>query len=205
MLAAATAELSRAGFDLVHPFDVRACAAETGTPLDGGALGLFVGNTRALWPIFTAARAATPELAAASDPLELYTERTIDRVAYSIANARVYYSHRTYDGAFLPLQRLAVAAGIGTLSPTHFVIHPVYGPWFALRAVIVCDGEPPPRAAAERACTCDQRCLDAFTRAVESSGPDRWRAWLAVRDACTAGREHRYSDEQIAYHYSFLR
>jgi cyanocobalamin reductase (cyanide-eliminating) / alkylcobalamin dealkylase len=205
VLAAVAAELSRAGFDLVHPFDARACASETGAVLDGGALGLFVGNTRALWPVFTAARAADAELAAASDPLELYAERVIDRVAAGIQNARVYYSHRMYDGGFLPLQRLAVAAGIGTLSPTHLVIHPVYGPWFALRAVIVCDGEPPPRTVAERACTCDQRCLDAFTRAVASEGPKRWRAWLDVRDACTAGREHRYSDEQIAYHYSFLR
>jgi hypothetical protein len=67
------------------------------------------------------------------------------------------------------------------------------------------DGEPPARSVAEHVCTCDQRCLDAFTRAVGSKGPERWRAWLEVRDACTAGREHRYSDEQIAYHYSFLR
>lgn len=203
MLAAVATELSRAGFDLAHPFDVHACASETGAPIDAprGTLGLFVGNTRALWPVFSAARAADPELAASTDPLELYTERVIDQVA---AGARVYYSHRTYGGAFLPLQRLAVAAGIGTLSPTHLVIHPVYGPWFALRAVIVCEGEPPPRRVAPRACTCDERCLDAFTRAAASSGPERWKAWLAVRDACSAGREHRYSDEQIAYHYSFL-
>jgi len=148
-----------------------------------------------------------PELAASSDPLELYTERTLDRVATMLPNARVYYSHRMYSTprAFLPLQRLAAAAGIGTLSPTHFVIHPIYGPWFALRAVIVCDGEPPPRGAAQRVCTCDERCLTAYRDALVTDGPGRWRAWLAVRDACSAGREHRYSDEQIAYHYSFLR
>jgi methylmalonic aciduria homocystinuria type C protein len=205
VLAAVTAELARAGFDLVHPFDVQACAGEVGATLDRGALGLFVGNTRALWPVFSAARATDPELARATDPLELYTERTIDRVAATLPHARVFYAHRTYDGAFLPLQRLAVAAGIGTLSPTQLVIHPIYGPWFALRAVIVCDGHPPPRIAANRACTCDERCLDAFAQAIQSSGPERWRAWLAVRDACTVGREHRYTDDQIAYHYSFLR
>ena len=205
MLAAVAAELATAGFDLLHPFDVRACATETGAQLEGGALGLFIGNTRALWPVFTAARAADPALAAAAHPLELYTERVIDRVANSLAGARVYYSHRTYDGAFLALQRLAVAAGIGTLSPTNLVIHPVYGPWFALRAVIACAGEPPPRTAAARACTCDERCGDAYRNALVVDGPGRWRAWLAVRDACTAGRDHRYSEEQIAYHYSFLR
>ncbi|HUS27909.1 MAG TPA: hypothetical protein VMZ53_05355 [Kofleriaceae bacterium] len=209
MLAALAADLAAAGFDLLHPFDARACAAETGARLDGGRLGLFVGNTRALWPVFSAARANDPELASASHPLELYTERVIDhviaRVATSLPNARVYYGHRQYDGAFLPFQRLAVAAGIGSLSPTQLVIHPVYGPWFALRAVITCDGEPPPRVAAPRACSCDRDCLDAFSRAMSSTGPDVWRAWLEVREACTVGREHRYSDEQIAYHYSFLR
>jgi methylmalonic aciduria homocystinuria type C protein len=201
----ASAELARAGFDLVHPFDVRACAAETGARLEGGALGLFIGNTRALWPIFSAARASDPDLAAAQHPLELYAERMIDRIAATLPGARVYYSHRTYDGAFLPLQRLAAAAGIGTLSPTHLVIHPIYGPWFALRAVIVCAGEPPPRSVPDQVCTCDERCLAAYRDALVTEGPGRWRAWLAVRDACPVGRDHRYSDEQIAYHYSFLR
>jgi cyanocobalamin reductase (cyanide-eliminating) / alkylcobalamin dealkylase len=206
VLAAATENLARAGFDLVHRFDVRACATEIGIPALGtGALGVFVGNTRALWPIFSAARTTDPELASSSDPLELYTERMIDRVAAALPEARLFYSHRQYDGAFLPLQRLAVAAGIGALSPTHLVIHPIYGPWFALRAVIVCDGQPPARTSVARACTCDARCTAAFDRALASSGPERWRAWLAVREACTVGRDYRYSDEQIAYHYSFLR
>ena len=30
---------------------------------------------------------------------------------------------------------------------------------------------------------------------------DTWRLWLAVRDACPVGREHRYGDDQIGYHY----
>jgi methylmalonic aciduria homocystinuria type C protein len=192
----------------VHPFDAHACASETGAAITrdpSQALGLFIGNTRALWPRFVAARAGDAELAAAAHPLELYSERVIDRVAASLPHARVYYAHRTYDGAFLPLQRLAVAAGIGALSPTHLVIHPVYGPWFALRAVIVCDGAVPVQSPRVRLpCTCDERCTSAFAQAVEATGPDRWRAWLAVRDSCTVGRDHRYSDEQIAYHYSFL-
>lgn len=29
-----------------------------------------------------------------------------------------------------------------------------------------------------------------------------WRPWLAVRDACPLGREHRYSEQQVAYHYT---
>lgn len=33
-------------------------------------------------------------------------------------------------------------------------------------------------------------------------GAEDWRRWLAVRDACPVGRAHRYSDAQIAYHYT---
>ena len=30
---------------------------------------------------------------------------------------------------------------------------------------------------------------------------ERWKLWLAVRAACPVGREHRYTDQQIRYHY----
>lgn len=206
-LTALAGQLARAGFDLVHSFDARTAVAETGAAIDlvGQAVGVFVGNTRALWPAFTAARAADAELATAQHPLDLYSERTIDRAAQALSNARVFYTHRTYAGAFLPMQRLAAAAGIATLAPTQLLIHPTYGPWFALRALIICDGEPPPRVRLPPVCTCDARCTDAFARAVSSTGPERWRAWLAVREACTVGRDYRYSDEQIEHHYSALR
>ena len=31
------------------------------------------------------------------------------------------------------------------------------------------------------------------------------RAWIAVRDACPMGREHRYSEAQLAFHYRGMR
>lgn len=39
--------------------------------------------------------------------------------------------------------------------------------------------------------------------ATESAEPAEgsWQYWLAIRDACPVGRAHRYSDEQIAFHY----
>jgi methylmalonic aciduria homocystinuria type C protein len=197
-----------AGFDVVQPFDAVACAREPGLELLGDPTrrrGWLVGNTRALWPRFVAARAQDPVLDRDPHPIERYTVETIDWIAASLPDARVYYGHREYDGAFLPFQRLAVASGLGALAPTHLVIHPIYGPWFALRAAIVCTGEPEPaKRPIARACSCTTRCGDAFARAVAATA-DRAAAWLAVRDACTAGREHRYTEEQIAYHYSFLR
>jgi len=189
--------LAAAGFDIVQPFD--------GALVDRGAgnesrrlhdrperrAGLLIGNTRTLWPAFLANKPA------GADPLERYVEQHIEPLVP--AGGRVFYAHRTYDGAFLPFQQLAVAAGLGAISETHLVIHPEYGPWFALRAAIVVPGAPPPSAQIPRPCRCGAPCREALARAV--AGDDDWRAWLAVRDACPIGRQHRYSEDQLAYHY----
>jgi methylmalonic aciduria homocystinuria type C protein len=195
-------QLADAGFDIVHPFDAARLARE----LELGALddparpvGLLIGNTRALWPRFVAALRGDPALAADEHPLDRYTERAIERAAPA---APRWFAHRRYDGAFLPMQRLAVAAGLGGLAKTGLVIHPVYGPWLALRAVLLVDGELPVSRPAIVPCTCDTSCEVALARARLADGPAAWRAWLAVRDACTIGREYRYSDEQIEYHYT---
>src|SRR3569833_4110147 len=141
--------LADAGFDVTQELDLgtTAIAGLTGR-------GLLVGNTRALWPIFIAARKADAELLASPDPLDLYTERTIAR---AFPAARAWFAHRRYDGAYLPFQRIAVTAylpfqriavtaGLGALAPPQLVIHPTYGPWFALRALVALDGAPPPPA-----------------------------------------------------------
>jgi methylmalonic aciduria homocystinuria type C protein len=192
----ALATLAAAGFDIAHAFDAAAAAREPGLELlaGGAPLGLLIGNTRALWPPFTAAL-RTPELAAEPDPLERYTERTIGD---AFPGARVLFGHRPYGGAFLPLQRLAVATGLGALAPTQLVIHPIYGPWLALRAVVLVDGDPPAPAPIAPPCQCDASCLDALARAQRSAAD--WRDWLAVRERCSL-QSWRYSDDQIRFHY----
>jgi len=98
----------------------------------------------------------------------------------------------------VPLQHLAVATGLGALAPSHLVIHPAYGPWFALRAAVVLDGTPPPmRPRLAQPCHCDHTCTTVLERAQRSTD---WRDWLAVRDACSL-RDARYSDAQIRFHY----
>lgn len=191
----ALARLAEAGFDIAHTFDAVAMAREPGLAVLAGEprLGILIGNTRALWPRFTEAR-RDPALAAERDPLERYTEQ---HIAAAFPAARIYYAHRRYDGAFLPFQRLAVAAGLGALAASHLVIHPIYGPWFALRAAVVVAGEPPTRAPISQPCCCDASCRDARARAQRSTD---WRDWLRVRDSCSLQR-WRYSDEQIRFHY----
>jgi hypothetical protein len=192
----ALAALARAGFDLAHAFDTDAAARGPGLAALAGPerLGLLVGNTRALWPVFSDAL-RDPGLAAERDPLDRYTERVIDA---AFPGARIYYAHRPYGGAFVPLQHLAVATGLGWLSPGRLVIHPIYGPWFALRAAVVIEGEPPVRAPIAPPCQCTASCTTVLARAQQTMD---WRDWVAVRDGCSL-RTWRYSEDQIRYHYA---
>ena len=162
-------DLAAAGFDIVQPF----------------ARGLLIGNTRALWAPFVAARRDEP------DPLDRYTERTL---AAAFPGQPIVYGHQP---PFQPFQRYAVEAGLAAMSPSHLAIHPIYGPWFALRALVLQPG--PSRLPIAKPCACTEQCDQAFSRAVAAKTPE---AWLAVRDACTLGRAWRYGDEQLRYHYT---
>jgi cyanocobalamin reductase (cyanide-eliminating) / alkylcobalamin dealkylase len=192
--------VSRAGFDIVHAFDAHAAARVPGLEMladPARRLGLLVGNTRALWPHFLAAWRGDRELAADPDPLDRYTERTIDA---AFAGERVWLGHRTYDGTFIPLQRLAEVTGLAYLAPTHLSIHPTYGPWFALRAIVLLHGDRPTQHATIAApCRCASACASALEHAMSSKRPE---SWIAVRDACPIGREHRYPEDQLRYHYT---
>jgi hypothetical protein len=195
--------LVAAGFDLLHELDTAQLVGDATLAMFADPArrrGWLVGNTRALWPVFRAAREREPEVAAADHPLERYTEAAIARAAGP--DARVWLGHVRYANGFAPLQRLAVAVGLGALAPSGLVIHPTFGPWFALRAVIAEPGEPPPRRLPiAKPCECGAPCREALAQAQAARGPEAWRAWLAVRDACSL-RSHRYADEQVEYHYT---
>jgi methylmalonic aciduria homocystinuria type C protein len=107
------------------------------------------------------------------------------------------------------IQRLAHVAGLAWLSPSHLCVHPDFGPWIALRAAIVLDLAAPTRPVPlDPPCDCASACLpllDAALAAGEATSAgvvEHWHRWVAMRDACPVGRAHRYSDEQIAYHYA---
>jgi cyanocobalamin reductase (cyanide-eliminating) / alkylcobalamin dealkylase len=209
---------ARAGFDLVHAFAVaaynaavpeewRLAAFERPAPL-----GVLIGNTRALWAAFLETLAAEPELAASEHPLDDYLQaRVVPLLESAGAPYRLYWAHEVTPRA-LPIQRLAEISGLASLAPSHLSIHPLYGPWFALRAVAVFDVDGPEAPARlESPCpSCEQPCVPALERALELTGAELGRAgvakhaaaWIAVRDACPVGREARYSSDQIGYHYT---
>ena len=214
---------ARAGFDIVHPFNVAHYNATATAPeqLDDcgrpDALGVLFGNTRQLWPAFTRAYAADTALHSAAQPLDTYVVTRLTGLLAEATKARtkLVFSHVTQPRAF-PIQRLAERVGLAAISPSHLAIHPLHGPWLALRAVAVIDIAGPVKAppAVERPCVgCSAPCVPALERALAASGTPvssasvtaHAHAWIAVRDACPVGRDSRYGDSQVAYHYGLER
>jgi hypothetical protein len=208
-----------AGVDLVVPFGVahyNAAAPTLERLADFGrpnALGILFGNTRRLWPVFTGAFEKEPEVSTAADPLDTYVTQRLSSILARVAQRRfeLTFSHVAQPRAF-PIQRLAERIGLAALSPSHLLIHPLHGPWLALRAVAVIDLEGPsdPPPLPERPCrNCSAPCVPALEHAVAVSGTPLTSAavvahadaWIAVRDACPVGPSARYGSNQLAYHY----
>ena len=163
--------------------------------------------------------AASPEAAdGAANPLDRYTKRVADTVA-SGALGPLAVAHAVYfpfDGAepLIPFQRLGRAAGLGGPGPLGLQIHPVFGPWWAYRALVVVDRALPSRPPIGDGCAgCDAPCVGACpAHAVARAGfavaacharrlvAEPCRLSCAARTACIRGPAHRYTDAELAFH-----
>lgn len=202
------------GLDLVHPFRVSWYDAQVESeyhlPTRRGpdSLAVLVGNTRALWAKFL------PEAdRVLPDPLDRWIEEVFRRAlgAFDWVDD-VIFAHEPPPRR-LPMQRLVVASGFAPLSAGQLLAHVEYGPWFAVRAVVLVDAPGPvgDRPDVGAPCAgCEAPCLPAFERACEVTDVrtnheklrENWRPWLAVRDACPEGRAYRYTEDQIRFHYA---
>jgi len=192
---------AQAGLDLVAyaPLAALNAAVAPAHRLPGAAdaLAAVVGNSRAFWDPFVDALVDDPALAASDAPLDAYVEAVVGAAAGD--RALVRFAHRQ---PFPPIRAFAEAAGLATAGASMLCVHPVHGPWIALRAVVVFDAPAPPDLVVARApaCgACDDACGPLFS--IASGARDR-RAYLAARDACPVGRASRYGDAQLAYHYT---
>lgn len=119
----------------------------------------------------------------------------------------------------VPLQSLGKLAGWHFPSPIMVGVNQVWGSWYAYRAVVLADTDftvsdtPDWQSACNN---CDSKpCVSACpANAVSADGLDMARciAWRKQPDsvcrnrclarlACPVGQEHRYTDDQIEYHY----
>jgi len=125
------------------------------------------------------------------------------------------------------LQRLGALAGWHQSSPFGVGVDAEWGSWFAYRAVLLADTDLPLTPRRESASPCldcrDRPCLAACPADALSAPADWLRAGggeglrrcldhrlqptsncqdrCRARNACPVGAPHRYTDEQIAYHY----
>lgn len=169
-------------------------------------LVLVIGNTKALWPHITN---IWNDPIYAADPVDTYCDRAITR---AVEPVDVAYDIRFYHEPpprRIALQRLAQVAGMAGLSESHLCVHPEFGPWIALRAAVVFDTDGELSTPTSAPCDCAAGCRPALEAALDAGEPqrrsdlnDRWKLWLAVRDACPVGQAHRYSEQQIRYHYT---
>jgi len=176
-------------------------------------LGILIGNTRALWDRFVLALRADPRACDDPNPLDRYVGAAVSRALLPLSHRiEVRFAHEPPPRR-VAMQRLAHLAGLAYLSQSHLCVHATFGPWIALRAVVVVDADGPldPPPEPQSPCRdCEGDCMPRFRQAVALAGARgdpttierHWEHWLAVRDACPVGRAYRYGDEQIRYHYA---
>ena len=124
----------------------------------------------------------------------------------------------------LPFQRLGRAAGLAGPGPLGLQIHPFFGPWWAYRGLIALSlaevtwseatwAAGPGAPLGDGCAGCPAPCVDACpagaVRLAGFSVPDCHARRLASPDCrlscvarirCVRGPEHRYTDEQLAFH-----
>ena len=179
-----------------------------------GCRGILVVGSggRALWSAFT----RSPEAGLREDPLDRYTARVVGEVADTIlprAGISLYWEKR--DKQYLPMMKLGERAGLGTPGRLGILLHPEFGPWLAVRALLYlpfpvdpgepqsfdpCNGCPAPCAAACLGQVVHEAGLepsDCFRTRVLKRG---CRVGCAARSACVVGPEHAYTPTQLAHH-----
>lgn len=124
-------------------------------------------------------------------------------------------------GFALDFSKLGELGGVGVKSLMGILIHPEYGLWVSLRGAIVTDLEfthYDKLLSAFNPCPhCSKPCISACpATTVSENGWDyvacmkfrlndnTCRDNCASRRACPYGREHQYSEEQLAHHHRFV-
>ena len=211
-----------AGFPLVAVLDCRALPAGISRYFDRAGIDLaawprllLVGNAGArFWEAYAAFGART------ADPVDHYSRSVVGAfMARTAPRARLRWLY-PLEEIVVPLQQLGALAGWSHPSPLGLGIHSEYGLWFAYRAALLTDAPLPLRAAPPAAPPCaacaGRPCLSACPagaagwetpfdvpacsahRLAPGSGcADRCLARLA----CPVGRDQRYPEAQLRYHY----
>ncbi|MGB0865048.1 MAG: hypothetical protein ACPGSC_00985 [Granulosicoccaceae bacterium] len=214
--------LQEVGLNVLSPLPVQSLVQGiwVGSPVAEHGTILLLGNGgQGFWQKFRENRPA------GEHPVDDYSaslsERLLQQYFPAVARERLFPS----EDCPVALQRLMAQAGWHAPSPLGIGMHPEFGLWSACRAVwwlgaeLVADypvAEPKDHClrCVERPClaACPgdalsagqmpllERCADYRLREVSKCADT-----CLARKACPVASEHRYSDEQLHYHYELAR
>jgi len=212
------ATLAVADYDALVPAPWRSEALAPGART---AIVLASGG-RALWTAFRRA----PEWGRGPDPLDAYTGRVARAAAADLEHtghpSRALCAHEQREGRFADFVALGAGAGLGVPGRLGLLLHPLYGPWISLRAVVLsalawrvpseapagfapCAGCPAPCQAAcpggaPGPAGFDLEACGSTRRTTPACGGS-----CAARLACVLGPDHAYAPEALAHHMRPVR
>ncbi len=218
------------GFNLIAAipaarYDAAATPGYRAGEIDARARSIVViaNGGGAFWAAYRRHAARNPGWAERDHPLDDFTRDTVERDVAPVVRAAGVRCTVVYPfmggGRTLNFIELGKAAGLAGPSILGVAVHPDYGPWIAFRAALLIDepvdspggaaGFDPCPACATRSCiaACPvgavaypsgwdiPKCLTHRVE-VEPDCAPRCHA----RAACVLGPEHRYPDDELAYH-----
>jgi len=174
------------------------------------------------WNVYRRRLQADPQWERRHDPLDDFTRDVVEREIVLPLSAHGWRFAVVYpfvnSGQTLHFMELGRLAGIGGPSLLGVLIHPIYGPWIALRAALLMDQmlDQPGDALGFDPCPgCIPRsCIPACpVGAISDSGWDVMKCLKHRVEAapdctdgcysrlrCVVGPQHRYPDDEIRHH-----
>jgi epoxyqueuosine reductase len=209
----------------VERYDSAVQPALSASRMDPAARSIVVlGNGgRSFWSAFQLHAARNPGWRERENPLDDFTRNVMEHeIAARLDRAglrhTVVYPFMN-DGRSLDFVSLGRIAGIAGPSILGVAVHPMFGPWIAFRAALLLDvlmdipgdalGFDPCPGCVARSCirTCPAGAIGfpsgwnvpkCLTWRVENEADCARRCH--ARAGCVLGPEHRYPDDEIAYH-----
>lgn len=109
------------------------------------------------------------------------------------------------------MQKVAQYSGMCYLSPkTHLCYHPKFGVWLGLRAAIVFNclyDKEPPKLLSSLEPEIEEKQEELINELVKNKeydirNPEVAKKWIEFRDLSVVGKEYKYDDNQLWYHYT---